>query len=59
MARVSPVFFREAVVGKDLSDESGTDLEAPLDECLGDLIHITIGLEALTDDERFEFLGAF
>ena len=56
---MSPVFFRGAVVGKDLFDESGTDLEAPLDECLGDLIHITIGLEALTDDERFEFLGAF
>ena len=59
MAWVSSVFFGQAIVGKDLSDESGADLEAPLGECLGDRIPIEIGLETRADDEGLNLLGAF
>src|SRR5207245_164765 len=58
-AWVSSVFFGQAVVGKDLSDESGADLEAPLGEYLGDRIPIEIGLETRADDEGLNLLGAF
>ena len=51
MAWVSAVFFGQAIVGKDLSDESGADLEAPLGEYLGDRIPIEISLETRADDE--------
>ena len=59
MAWVSAVFFGQAIVGKDLSDESGADLEAPLGEYLGDRIPIEIGLETRADDEGLNLLGAF
>jgi hypothetical protein len=59
VAWVSSVFFGQAIVGKDLSDESSADLEAPLGECLGDRIPIEIGLETRTDDEGLNLLGAF
>ena len=53
------VFFCQAVVGKHLSDESCADVEAHVGERLSDLIHIEIGLEACTDDTRFDLFGAF
>jgi hypothetical protein len=56
---VSSVFFGQAIVGKDLSDESGADLEAPLGERFGDRIPIEIGLETRADDEGLNLLGAF
>ena len=56
---MSSVFFGQAIVGKDLSDESGAALEAPLGECLGDRIPIEIGLETCADDEGLNLLGAF
>jgi len=56
---VLTVFFRQAVVGKDLADESGADLEAHLRERLGGLIPIEIGLETHADDACFDLLGAF
>ncbi len=54
-----PVFFCQAVVGKHLSDESCADVEAHVGERRSDLIHIEIGLEACTDDTRFDLFGAF
>jgi hypothetical protein len=55
----SAVFFGQAIVGQDLSDESGADREAPLGQCLGDRIPIEIGLETRADDEGLNLLGAF
>ncbi len=58
-AEGAAVFFREAIVGKDPPNESGTDGEALLGYRLGDLIHIAIGLAPRADDERLDLLGAF
>src|SRR3972149_930090 len=56
---VLAVFFRQAVIGENLPDEPGADLEAQPRQFIGDLIHAQIGLEAATDDERLELTGAF
>ena len=56
---MSAVFFGEAVVGKNLSHESGTDWAAPLGQSVSNLIHITIGLETRADDEGLDLLGTF
>src|SRR2546425_12733098 len=58
-AWVSSVFFGQAVVGQDLSDESGADLESLLGQCLGDRLPIEISLETRADDEGLNLLGAF
>ena len=58
-AWVASVFFGQAVVGQDLADESGADLESLLGQCLGDRIPIKIGLETRADDEGLNLLGAF
>jgi len=59
VAWASSVFFCQAVVGTDRSDESGADLEAQLGQRIGDLIPMKISLEARADDACLDLLGAF
>jgi hypothetical protein len=53
------VFFRQTVIGEELGNESCANIKPQLGEYVGDLVHVQIGLVALSDDERFDLASSF
>src|SRR2546425_13142697 len=57
-AWVASVFFGQAVVGQDLSDESGADRASLLGQCLSDRLPLAISLATRADDAGLHLLRA-